>query len=513
MAGNDTPQVRTCGTMAVHERLLRTDPAYMAARNRSENAHWDAVSRGGPIGRVGVTMIPVVVHVVWKTAAQNISDAQVESQIDVLNHDFRRTNPDAGNTPSVFASLVADSRVQFTLARTDPAGNPTNGIARANTASNSFSDDNKVKSAATGGADAWPRDSYLNLWVCQLGGGLLGYAQFPGGPAATDGVVILHTAFGTMGTAAAPFNLGRTATHEIGHWLNLLHIWGDDGTACNGDDFVADTPNAAGPNFGKPTFPHVTCSNGPNGDLFMNYMDYTDDDSMFMFTNGQVDRVQTSLDTDRPTLGVIIPPPTPQPPPIGSDVASVSRTLTPLEEYRAAGERPACVRHRCGRDGVLEVARPHRRRPLEPVDAGLGRRAQAGVDRGLQRSWAAGERPACVRHRCGRDGVLEVARPHRRRPLEPVDAGLGRRTQAGVDRAPQRYRAAGERPACVRHRCGRDGVLEVARPHRRRPLEPVDAGLGRRTQACDHPEVRCVPIVIIRPRGNLWKRNQTSTSL
>jgi hypothetical protein len=304
MAVNDTPKVRTCGTMPVHERLLRTDPAYVAARNRSENAHWEAIARGGPVGRAGVTTIPVVVHVVWKTAAQNIADSQVHSQIDVLNRDFRDTNPDASNTPAVFAPLVADGRIQFELASSDPAGQATDGITRTNTSSDSFSDDDKVKSVASGGADPWPSEKYLNLWVCQLGGGLLGYAQFPGGPAATDGVVILHTGFGTNGTAVAPFNLGRSATHEIGHWLNLRHIWGDDGNACNGDDFVADTPNAAGPNFGKPTFPHVTCNNGPNGDLYMNYMDYSDDDSMFMFTQGQVARMQTSLDADRPTIGV-----------------------------------------------------------------------------------------------------------------------------------------------------------------------------------------------------------------
>ena len=125
--------------------------------------------------------------------------------------------------------------------------------------------------------DAWPSAQYLNLWVCPLAGGLLGYAQFPGGPAATDGVVILHSAFGINGTAAAPFNLGRTATHEIGHWLNLNHIWGDDGTGCSGTDNVADTPNQGGPNYGAPTFPHLSCSNGPNGDLFVNYMDYVDD--------------------------------------------------------------------------------------------------------------------------------------------------------------------------------------------------------------------------------------------
>jgi hypothetical protein len=253
--------------------------------------------------RTGVTVIPVVVHVVFNAAAQNISDAQIHSQITILNQDYRKTNSDVSKTPSVFAPLCGDARIEFQLASTDPSGNPTTGITRTSTASTSFSDDDKVKSSATGGVNAWPAANYLNIWVCQLGGGLLGYAQFPGGPAATDGVVILHTGFGNTGTAAAPFNLGRSATHEIGHWLNLRHIWGDDGGGCSGDDFVADTPNCADHNFGKPTFPHITCSNGPNGDLFMNYMDYTDDDSMFMFTSGQIVRMQACLDGDRSTIG------------------------------------------------------------------------------------------------------------------------------------------------------------------------------------------------------------------
>src|SRR5439155_1096778 len=188
--------------------------------------------------------------------------------------------------------------------------NPTNGITRTATARTSFSDDDGVKSAATGGAAAWPSDRYLNIWVCPLGGGLLGYAQFPGGPAATDGVVILHSAFGTSGTAAAPFNLGRSATHEVGHWLNLRHIWGDDGNGCNGSDFVDDTPNQAGPNYGTPVFPHVTCNNGPNGDAFMNYMDYVDDAAMFMFTAGQVARMQACLDGDRRSIGTTVSQPT-----------------------------------------------------------------------------------------------------------------------------------------------------------------------------------------------------------
>jgi hypothetical protein len=307
---NELPTKRQCGTMVVHERLLRNSAEYVAARVDSENRAWEFKNRMRASSRSGVTVIPVVVHVVHKTADQDISDAQVQSQIDALNKDFRRTNPDVASTPAAFAPLCADARIEFVLASTDPSGNPTSGITRTSTTAASFTDDDKVKSAATAGVDAWSRDKYLNLWCCRLAGGLLGYAQFPGGPAGTDGVVIRDTAFGTMGTAAAPFNLGRTATHEIGHWLNLRHIWGDDGTGCSGDDFVSDTPNAASENTGMPAFPHVTCNNGPNGDLFVNYMDYTDDAGMFMFTAGQVQRMQACLDGDRSSIGTTKPGPT-----------------------------------------------------------------------------------------------------------------------------------------------------------------------------------------------------------
>ncbi|RZU00636.1 zinc metalloprotease [Rivibacter subsaxonicus] len=298
-----TPTTRACGTMPVHERLLRTDPAYARARIASENHHFEFRLRRGMGARTGVTRIPVVVHVVFKTAAQNIADSQVQSQIEVLTNDFRKRNADLNRIPAAFQPLSGDARVEFALATTDPAGNASNGITRTQTNVNAFSDDDAVKHAASGGADAWPPGQYLNMWVCQLGGGLLGYAQFPGGAADTDGVVVLHSAFGTNGTAAAPFNLGRTATHEVGHWLNLRHIWGDDGGGCNGDDFVTDTPNQADANTGKPAFPLISCHNGPNGDMFMNYMDYTDDDSMFMFSAGQVERMQACLDGDRAGLG------------------------------------------------------------------------------------------------------------------------------------------------------------------------------------------------------------------
>jgi hypothetical protein len=299
------PQQRTCGTMSVHYRFLTTDLTYARNRREIENRTLEYSRRAIESGRSGITVIPVVVHVVYNpnSPEQNISEAQIRSQIDVLNRDFRKQNSDIASIPKVFQPLAADARIEFVLASTDPNGNPTNGITRTATTATGFIDDDRVKSAATGGANPWPSDRYLNMWVCQLSGGLLGYAQFPGGPTATDGVVITHTGFGTTGTAAAPFNLGRTATHEIGHWLNLRHIWGDDGNGCNGSDFVADTPNQAGPNTGKPNFPRVTCSNGPNGDMFMNYMDYTDDAAMFMFTAEQVIRMQAVLDNERSNIG------------------------------------------------------------------------------------------------------------------------------------------------------------------------------------------------------------------
>jgi Pregnancy-associated plasma protein-A len=312
-AQDEMPARRVCATDEVHERLLRTVPGYAEARSEIENRTSRVLAFGGAVLRTGCTEIPVVVHVVHRTATENISDAQIQSQIEVLNADYRATNPDRSSTPAVFAPLIGDARVTFKLADVDPDGNPTDGITRTSTSNSSFtSNTDNVKSASTGGADAWPADRYLNIWTCGnlrsgTGQALLGYAQFPGGPAATDGVVILHSAFGTTGTAAAPFNLGRTATHEIGHWLNLRHIWGDDGTGCTGDDFVADTPNAGGPNFGTPTFPHVSCNNGPNGDLFMNYMDYVDDVAMFLFTQGQVSRMQAALDGPRSSIGVTGP--------------------------------------------------------------------------------------------------------------------------------------------------------------------------------------------------------------
>ncbi|PXW29142.1 UNVERIFIED_CONTAM: pregnancy-associated plasma protein-A [Williamsia faeni] len=296
----EPPTRRLCGAMPEHRRLLTESADYRQARADLETATieleaLEAIS-------TEVVHIPVVVHVVARTDAENISDAQIHSQIEVLNRDYRATNDDLDRVPDVFKDRIGDALVEFSLATVDPDGAPTSGITRTSTTRTSFNSDNKIKFTSRGGIDAWPADKYLNVWVGLLGGGLLGYAQFPGGPAETDGVVITHTAFGTTGTAHEPFHLGRTATHEIGHYLNLFHIWGDDGSGCGGTDEVSDTPNQGSENTGKPTFPHVSCNNAPNGDLFMDYMDYTDDDSMMMFTAGQVSRMRACLDTARATL-------------------------------------------------------------------------------------------------------------------------------------------------------------------------------------------------------------------
>lgn len=236
-----------------------------------------------------VIVIPVVVHVLYNTALQNISDAQIMSQIAVLNRDFRGTNADRTKAPSYFAPLAGDAGFEFRLAKIDPNGYSTTGIVRKQTSIQMFGLDDRIKSNTIGGDDAWDSKSYLNIWVGNIVSGILGYTSKPGGPATMDGVVINYAAFGTMGTAGAPFNLGRTATHEIGHWLNLRHTWAD---AYCGDDEVDDTPQQRASNTGCPEGEKFSCGTTPHGDMYMNFMDLTNDACMYMFTYGQCQRMR-----------------------------------------------------------------------------------------------------------------------------------------------------------------------------------------------------------------------------
>jgi hypothetical protein len=277
--------------MAAHMMLLERFPAFRMNQMRLEAGTARRRQTTEDLRQAPIVTIETVVHVLYNTPEQNVTTKQINSQISVLNKDFRATNPDRSATPDPFKGLVSDARIRFKLVN----------VTRTRTATEAFSHDDGMKRRSGGGIAPFEPKTHMNMWVCALSGGLLGYAQFPGGPQATDGVVINYRAFGTTGTAQAPFNKGRTATHEVGHYLNLRHIWGDT-PDCSGSDLVADTPNCAGPNFGAPAWPVVTCNNGPNGDMFMNYMDYVDDEAMFMFTSQQVLRMRTTLEIARAGL-------------------------------------------------------------------------------------------------------------------------------------------------------------------------------------------------------------------
>jgi len=291
-----------CGSMDIKKEMLANDPAFRLTNEKIEQFTQDYINRigNGKKERGTVYRIPVVVHIVHNGenvgTGTNISVAQITSQIAVLNKNYRLKNTDSLAASHAFHPAVADCEIEFCLATLDPLGNLTSGIDRYNGGQSSY-DYPELESNIKPNT-IWDHERYLNIWVCKLGGtasSLLGYATPPGTATDNDGVVIGTTNFGSSGNVASPYNKGRTATHEIGHFLNLMHIWGDDGTACTGSDQVSDTPNQAGENFGCPSFPHVSCSNGANGDMFMNYMDYTDDACMKMFTTGQKNRMRATL--------------------------------------------------------------------------------------------------------------------------------------------------------------------------------------------------------------------------
>lgn len=280
---------RNCGSMDVLEQQIQQDPQRLDRLNDLEQFTQSFV----PDESKALVTIPVVIHVVYNGNTQNISASQIQTQMQVLNEDFRRLNSDADGT----WSQAADAEIEFCLATVDPNGNATDGIVRVATTRSSFGTNDAVKSSSTGGSNAWPADKYMNVWVCNIGGGILGYAQFPGGPASTDGVVNDYRYFGTNGTAQAPFNLGRTMTHEVGHYLNLRHIWGDGG--CGASDFVSDTPDSDASNGGCQVG-SVSCN---SVDMVQNYMDYSDDACMNLFTAGQKSRMQAALAGSRSSLG------------------------------------------------------------------------------------------------------------------------------------------------------------------------------------------------------------------
>jgi hypothetical protein len=301
-----------CATVQYEEQLKFKNPKKETTRQFEDWIRQRVAMRPFQSGRTLETQatykIPVVVHVIHNGEAEgtgiNLSVAQIQSQINVLNKDYQRLNADAGNTPTAFLPVASSVDVEFVLAKQDPIGAPSNGIVRVQGTQSSWSvNDNAIFKALS----YWPAEKYLNIWIVAFNDQTIGYAQFPvsslpgleesSSDRLTDGVVISHTAFGSIDDGAfdldSKYNKGRTLTHETGHFFGLRHIWGDDGSQCNGTDYVDDTPNQAGSYLNQcPTGTKTSCS---SDDMYMNYMDYTNDACMNLFTIGQVGRVNVVM--------------------------------------------------------------------------------------------------------------------------------------------------------------------------------------------------------------------------
>lgn len=308
-----TAQSQKCSTMEILNKRISNDPSIKERMKNSEikTQKWISENPKQKRGASEIVTIPVVFHIIWNDPIENISDNQIYSQLDILNEDFRLLNPDSLDESHPFWDFTADSEIEFCLASVDENGDATTGITRTQTSVLTWDDNNSddIKSTANGGQDNWDATEYLNIYVVNLDGGTLGFATFPEDlelDPFMDGVVIRYEAFGDEGTAGSgTFEAndgGRTATHEVGHWLNLRHIWGDD--IC-GDDFVEDTEIAEDANYQCPDFPYndnSTCGSGPDGEMYMNYMDYVDDYCMNMFTIGQATRMHAALNGPRSGL-------------------------------------------------------------------------------------------------------------------------------------------------------------------------------------------------------------------
>ncbi len=285
----------SCGHDEIYEQFLESNPGYITKRNETDKlAAKFSGNEASAIALPDYITIPVVFHVLYNAsnASTNVSDSELYLQLEKINQDFARLNSDTTNTFAVWKSIAADTKFRFCLAVTDPNGNPSNGITRTLTTKTQFNQNNNdVFDPATGGIQIWDPSSYLNIIVVPgvkniAGKDVLGYAKMPAQAIPTqDGVIIKWT--------TTPSGLGgRTAVHQIGHYLGLYHLWGASG-ACTSTDYVSDTPVQYGPNSGCPSFPSISCSNGPNGDLFQNYMDNVSDNCMNLFTTGQKNRMRS----------------------------------------------------------------------------------------------------------------------------------------------------------------------------------------------------------------------------
>lgn len=301
---------RHCGTTDRVAQLSH-DPEF-AARDQAiktylKNARSTSNKSGFTSTTNSVITIPVVFHVLYKNNSQNVSDSQIHSQLASMNADFRKTNADFGDVvPLAFQNQAADLEIKFVKATSGPNGQPTNGITRKQVSENF---DLESQYYTTAGEQAWDTSVYLNVWIGRFQ--TFGYLGFGTPPAAAgmpyDGLVISYKAFGCNGSAIAPFNKGRTVVHELGHYLGLSHPWGEDGSSCGelaNDDQISDTPSINDPHYGVPTYPENSnmCAPDENGAMFMNFMDYVNDEAMGMFTDDQKIVARATLEGPRASL-------------------------------------------------------------------------------------------------------------------------------------------------------------------------------------------------------------------
>jgi hypothetical protein len=294
-----------CGTIQYLNKKLQQNSV---ARTRYEQKRIEfnkmVSSRGfNNTARLGGTVyIPVVFHIVLPNP-NIVTDEQIQAQLDTLNRDFFGSNGDSVNIPSYFKPLYGKSNIQFCLAQRTPDGDATDGIERVVTSTSAFTIDDAVKHNYSGGSDSWNTAKYFNVWVCVLSNTLLGYSTMPnsGTAAADEGVVIEYRSL--PGGSFSNFSAGKTLTHETGHFFNLYHIWGNNSSGCSDGDDVDDTPNQNGSTSGCLSgIKTDNCTTGGNGIMYQNYMDYSDDACLVMFTPGQVDRMETALQTYRSSL-------------------------------------------------------------------------------------------------------------------------------------------------------------------------------------------------------------------
>ena len=294
-----TYPVRRCGTQELLRKKFQHDSAFLKKWESQQYALKEYIT-GNRLAMDDTTVysIPVVVHIIHNNFIGDVSDSAVYSQMEILNNDYRKNPGTMGfnNKP-----VGADTKIVFCLAQKDPNGNVTTGIIRIQDTTASFNNDFDSEIYLKK-LSYWDSKKYMNVWVCNLGSGLLGFGTFPGGDPKTDGIVINYKAFGAYKNTFSPYNYGRTTTHEVGHYLNLFHPWGDNAGDCSDDDGISDTPLCSGEfTADKDSNCKAPIQCGVKRQV-ENYMDYSDDYCMKMFSKGQATVMRSAISNFRPQL-------------------------------------------------------------------------------------------------------------------------------------------------------------------------------------------------------------------